>query len=278
MPTKIYYASDLHLEYHDPEDLDSPFYMYSNPVMAEEYSKSYLILAGDICQIYEKQKFQTFFSIVTKIFKSIIYVTGNHEYHKVVLGDILISQGVYKYANLYFLQNDFIEFPEDRIRFYGTTLWTQLDPSPENNIIAEKSGSDFCTIKNPFPLAHTHYITRKGTAKIFEKQFTNLKFDLTSDSELKTIVVTHHTPLIEIIQPWIQLNEKKFTPLAYLYASDIKSELVNLNFDYWIFGHSHSTYEYELELINKKKGIFKSNPYGYFGSNKKFNTNTYIEI
>jgi predicted phosphodiesterase len=278
MPTKIYYASDLHLEYHDPEDQDSPFYMYSNPVMAEEYAKSYLILAGDICQIYEKQKFQTFFNIVTKIFKSIIYVTGNHEYHRVVLGDVLISQGVYKYGNLYFLQNEFAEFPEDGIRFYGTTLWTQLDPKPENNIIAEKSGSDFCSIKNPHPLESSFYITRKGTAKLFQNQFTNLKFDLTPDSELKTIVVTHHTPLIEIIQPWIQLNTKKFTPLAYLYASDLKSELKNLQFDYWIFGHSHSTYEYELELINNKKGLFKSNPYGYFGSNKKFNTTTYIEI
>jgi predicted phosphodiesterase len=276
--TKIFYASDLHLELYDPEDNDSPFYMYSNPEKKEEYANGYLILAGDICQIYEKKKFKAFFDIISPIFKVIIYVTGNHEYHRVTYTDIIINEAVYKYDNVYFLQNEFIEFKDDGIRFYGTTLWTQLDLNPANNKIAEKCGSDFKSIKNPNPSVSSFYITRKETAKLFDKQFTNLKIDLTSESNLKTIVVTHHTPLIEIIQPWIQLNEKKYKPLAYLYASDLKDSLVNLNFDYWIFGHSHSTYQHELELINNKKAIFKSNPYGYFGSNKKFSPDVYIDI
>jgi len=278
MPTKIFFSSDLHLEDQEPDDMSSPFYLYENPEMKDVYLNSYLVLAGDICQIYKKEKFQKFFDLITKKFKAIIYVTGNHEYHRIVYGDILISQGVYRYGNVYFLQNDFIEFPEDKIRFYGTTLWSELDPNPENNIIAEKYGSDFKSIKNHDPLSNSFNITRKGTAKLFEKQFTNLKFDLTISSDLKTIVVTHHTPLMEIIQPWINLNEKKHKPLASLYASDLKSRLVDLNFDYWIFGHSHSTYQHELKLNNNKTSKFMSNPYGYFGSNKKFNVNTFIEI
>lgn len=278
MTVKIFYSSDLHLEYEDPENDTTPFYLYSNPNMAEEYAKSYLVLAGDICQIYEKKKFRKFFDIITKKFKAIIYVTGNHEYHRIVYGDILINQGVYCYGNVYFLQNNFIEFPEDGIRFYGTTLWTQLDPNPENNKIAEKSGSNFKSIKNHDPLESSFYITRKGTAKLFEKQFTNLKLDLATPNVLKTIVVTHHTPLIEIIQPWIKQNVEKYTPLAYLYASDLKSELEKLNFDFWIFGHSHSTYYHELQLQNNNTAKFMSNPYGYFGSNNKFNPNSSIEI
>jgi predicted phosphodiesterase len=280
MPVKIFYSSDLHLEYQDPEDESSPFYIYSNPEMTDVYAKSYLVLAGDICQIYEKEKFQSFFDLITKKFKAIIYVTGNHEYHRVVYGDILINHGVFPYGNVYFLQNDFIEFPEDNIRFYGTTLWSQLDPNPENNKIAQKVGSDFKSIYNHDPLetSKSRYITRNGTAKLFEKQFENLKFDLTSSNNLKTIVVTHHTPLIEIIEPWINLNEEKYKPLAYLYASDIKLELEKLNFDYWIFGHSHSTYHHQLSLTNNKTAKFMSNPYGYFGSNKKFNPNCFIEI
>lgn len=278
MPTKIFYSSDLHLEYQDPESVDSPFYLYENPEMVDVYKNSYLVLAGDICQIYEKKKFQLFFDLITRKFKAIIYVTGNHEYHRIVYSDILINEGVYRYENVYFLQNDFIEFPEDEIRFYGTTLWSKLDPNRENNIITQNYGSDFKSIKNHDPLSKSFYITRKGTAKLFEKQFTNLKFDLTNQSNIKTIVVTHHTPLMEIIQPWINLNEKKFTPIASLYASDLKSELINLDFDYWIFGHSHSTYQYELELKNNKTAKFMSNPYGYFGSNEKFNVNTFIEI
>ena len=278
MKTKIFYSSDLHLEYQDPESVGSPFYLYENPEMVDVYKNSYLVLAGDICQIYEKEKFRSFFDLITRKFKAIIYVTGNHEYHRVTYGDILINEGVYRYGNVYFLQNDFIEFPEDGIRFYGTTLWSKLDPNPENNKITQNYGSDFKSIKNHDPLSKSYYITRKGTAKLFEKQFTNLKFDLTSTSTLKTIVVTHHTPLMEIIQPWINLNEKKFKPIASLYASDLKSELVNLNFDYWIFGHSHSTYRYELELKNNKTAKFISNPYGYYGSNEKFNVNIFIEI
>lgn len=283
---KIFYSSDLHLENQNPEDDLAAFYIYSDPDMADIYSKSYLVLAGDICQIFEKEKFRKFFDIVSRLFKIIIYVTGNHEYHRITYSDILINQGVYRYSNVYFLQNDFIEFPEDGIRFYGTTLWTQLDPNPENNNIAEKNGSDFRSIKNSNPLVSSFYITRKETAKLFDKQFTNLKFDLTVDltvdltaeNNLKTIVVTHHTPIIEIIQPWVNLNVEKHKPIAYLYASDIKSELENLNFDYWIFGHSHSTYHHELELKNNKIARFMSNPYGYFGSNKVFNPNSFIEI
>lgn len=280
MPIKIFYSSDLHLENEEPENVTSPFYLYSQPEMVNVYKNSYLVLAGDICQIYHKEKFRNFFDIITRKFKAIIYVTGNHEYHRVTYGDILINNGVYPYSNVYFLQNDFIEFPEDGIRFYGTTLWSDMDPNPENNIIAEKCGSDFKSIynHNPLELSKSRFITRNGTAKLFEKQFTNLKFDLTNKSNLKTIVVTHHTPLMEIIQPWINLNEKKHRPLASLYASDLKSELEKLNFDYWIFGHAHSTYYYELELKNNNKGKFMSNPYGYFGSNGKFNPNTFIEI
>jgi predicted phosphodiesterase len=275
---KIFYSSDLHLEYQDPEDDISAFYIYSDPDMAEEYLKSYLVLAGDICQIFEKEKFRKFFDIVSRLFKVIIYVTGNHEYHRITYCDILINQGVYRYSNVYFLQNDFIEFLEDGIRFYGTTLWSKLDPNPANNKIAEKCGSDFKSIKNPNPSVSSFYITRKETAKLFDKQFTNLKIDLTAENNLKTIVVTHHTPLMEIIQPWIKLNEEKYKPLASLYASDLKSELVDLSFDYWIFGHSHSTYHHELELKNNKIAKFMSNPYGYFGSNKVFNSNSFIEI
>jgi predicted phosphodiesterase len=280
MPVKIFCSSDLHLEYQDLEDKNSPFYIYSNPEMADIYRKSYLVLAGDICQIYEKEKFQLFFNIISRLFKAIIYVTGNHEYHRVVYGDILINHGVFPYGNVYFLQNDFIEFPEDGIRFYGTTLWSQLDPNSENNKIAEKSGSDFRSIKNhdPLELSKSSYITRNGTAKLFEKQFENLKYDLISSNDLKTIVVTHHTPLIEIIQPWIKQNVEKHTPLAYLYASNIKLELEKLNFDFWIFGHSHSTYHHDLLLKNNKTAKLMSNPYGYFGSNNKFNPNCYIEI
>lgn len=272
IPIKIFYASDLHLESFDPIDTDSPFYIFSDPKMADNYSKSYLVLAGNICQIFEKEKFRHFFDIISKLFKAIIYVTGNHEYHRITYCDILIYKGIYKYPNVYFLQNDFIEFPEDEIRFYGTTLWTQLDPNPQNNKIAQDYESDFKLIKYYNPSESSFFITRKGTAQLFDKQFANLKFDLAGKSKLKTIVVTHHIPLIEIIDPF------KYKSNAYLYASDLKAELLNLNFDYWIFGHSHSTYYYDLLLKNNIISKFMSNPYGYFGSNKKFNSNSFIEI
>ena len=105
--------------------------MYSNPEMAEEYARSYLILAGDICQIYEKEKFRAFFDIVTKIFKNVIYVTGNHEYHRITYGDILINQGVYPYSNVYFLQNDFIDLLllSKCHTLYGTTISTFTEMS-----------------------------------------------------------------------------------------------------------------------------------------------------
>jgi predicted phosphohydrolase len=278
MPVKIFYASDLHLEHEDFNDPSSPFYIYSNPEMAMIYSKSYLVLAGDICQIFEKEKFKKFFDIISPKFKCIIYVTGNHEYHRITYSDLLINQTLFPYHNVYFLQNDFIEFPDDGIRFYGTTLWTRIDANPVNNKVAEKFGSDFKSIKNhePLELHKSAFITRNGTARLFEKQFANLKNDLSILSNLKTIVITHHPPISEINDSWL-INKIKTIPIASLYVSDLKSEIEYLNFDYWIFGHSHSTQYSELQLKNNNKAKFISNPYGN-GTNYDFNLDSFIEI
>jgi predicted phosphodiesterase len=277
MSVKIFYISDLHLEYQDLDNKDSPFYLYENDEMKETYSKSYLVLAGDICQIFEKEKFRKFLNLITPKFKAIIYVSGNHEYHRWTLNDIQLENILCIYENVYFLQNNFIEFPEDNIRFYGVTLWTKIDSNDEYNDFVKKNASDFRAIKNYIPLDRSYYVTREGTGKLFEKQFTKLQQDLTIKSRLKTIVVTHHTPFLEIIEPWT--SKKEFNmKMRSMYASDIKKEISELDFDYWIFGHSHSTYNYDLTLKNNKQVTLRSNPYGYHGSNKLCEADIYIEV
>ena len=181
----------------------------------------------------------------------------NHEYHRITYSDLLINQTLFPYHNVYFLQNDFIDFSDDGIRFYGTTLWTRLDANPANNKVAEKFGSDFRTIKNhePLELHKSAFITRNGTARLFEKQFDNLKNDLSILSKLKTIVITHHPPISEINDSWL-INKIKTIPIASLYVSDLKSEIEYLNTDKEDFFTMKNSFTNEsIEFSNRIKSL-----------------------
>ena len=261
---KIYYISDLHLEFEDENLLK----IYVD----KEYNDSYLILAGDICSYTSKSKFIKFFEYISKKFKRIIYIAGNHEYYKGKLNDKYIIDLLVSFNNIYFLQDEYITFEEDEVTFYGTTLWSRLDEDNIINSYAESHLNDYKYIRNSVDYK---LITRRLTGEMFEFSLELLKDFLTSKTKGKgkIIIISHHLPLYEVI-----CDKYKGYILNSAYASDLHEELKVFNFDCWIFGHTHFSMKYDYVNADNKLIPFMCNPRGYSNENNFFDEDKFIEF
>jgi len=264
---KIYYASDLHLEFEDNKLLKMyDVYKYEG----NNYQDSYLVLAGDICCYNHKDKFNTFFEYISKKFKRVIYISGNHEYYKKTLNDNTIKELLQPFENVYFLQDSFKTFEDDKITFYGTTLWTRLSENNGINMSIQNTTNDYKYIRVPYSFKK---LTREKTGEMFEISFEKIKNFLKNKPEGKTIIVTHHLPLIQLI-----VEKYKDYEFNSAYASDLHDELIKFDFDCWIFGHTHFTMRYDLINVKSKSIPFVCNPRGYNSENKEFSEDMHILI
>ncbi len=259
---KIYYISDLHLEFEEENLLK----IYEG----KTYLDSYLVLAGDICSYVYETKIKKFFEYISKKFKRIIYIAGNHEYYKTTLDDTPIEEMLGIFDNVHFLQDEYVTFEDDSITFYGSTLWTRLHSSDYINKLAESSLNDYKYIKNPI----THKkITRDETGEMFEYSLELLKDFLATKPSGKIVIVSHHLPLYQVV-----VEQYKDHQLNSAYASDLHDELKLFNFDCWIFGHTHFSMKYLYENAFDKTIPFVCNPRGYYSENKSFEEDLFVEI
>jgi predicted phosphodiesterase len=259
---KIYYISDLHLEFEEENLLK----IYEG----KTFHDSYLVLAGDICCYINENKIKTFFDYISKKFKRVIYIAGNHEYYKTTLDDTPIEEMLMTFDNIYFLQDEYITFQDDDLTFYGSTLWSRLDANPNVNKLVESSLNDYKYIRNPI----THQkITRNETGEMFEYSIELLKDFLATKPSGKIVIVSHHLPLYQVV-----VQEYKGHHLNSAYASDLHDELKHFNFDCWIFGHTHFSIQYNYVNNDNKFIPFMCNPRGYYNENKIFDEDKFIEF
>jgi predicted phosphohydrolase len=246
--------SDLHLDVNDI-DLDTLFKGDERGMKGGD--ESYLIVAGDLCEVRNEHVFARFFEYVTGIYKHIIYVAGNHEYYGGYLDNSPIRRLLERYGKqVTFLQDDFHVFTHDNIVVYGTTLWTASSGSQELDQYVAGRMTDYRLIYKPYEKIP---IARHDTVQLHQEQWARLErflLDLAEEHTMTKIVVTHHPPMFQLINPTDAL-------LASAYASDLEAHLVRLDFDYWICGHSHVRKELELPLDCGKIARFILNPYGY---------------
>src|SRR5574343_119308 len=106
---KFQYISDLHLEFGNK----------MNIIPVAEY----LILAGDICQLNCKTKYKDFLNRISKKFKLIFIVSGNHEYYGQTIesGNTFLLSLTKTFDNVIYLNNDIYHFPNSDISILGTT-------------------------------------------------------------------------------------------------------------------------------------------------------------
>lgn len=248
----IQIASDLHLE------------LEWNTRYFEQYplvpSADILVLAGDIMILGDDFVEHHFWDRVSKDFKQVYFLPGNHEYYNGTDVACNIS-GIDIRHNVHLMNNDSVVIDDNMILF--TTLWSNIPACLSGPMLSK--GSDF------------KYIMYKGNTlsieaynKLNEEALLFLKSQLVEQCKNK-IVVSHHVPLLELLPA--RLRESWGASLYFNRLDDI---LLDNNIHSWIYGHSH--YSHDDSTIYGTK--FYTNPFGYQANrqNPDFKLDKYIHV
>lgn len=248
---KYQIVSDLHLEFYDTADIQYEEFISKTDAEC-------LILAGDICTC--SPQLDKFLEHVSKEYKYIVYIPGNHEYYggDIHATKILLKDMCSKYPNVHLLDNG-VFIPNEETVILGTTLWSYI---PEEHKHIVKNGmSDFYRIGNMtehrgFNIDDMNCLYLDNNKKWLEEMLESYGDGNNSDEETnkyKTIiVVTHHLPTFELIHPKYLGSQ-----LNYAFANSGLESLIG-QASVWVAGHSHSSAMKEINGC-----LCVTNPRGY---------------
>lgn len=277
----IRYMSDLHLEFD------------YNQLKSDISPGNVLILAGDIISARFlninrtdknsrniRKKLDHIIDNWFPKFDKILYVMGNHEHYGSFYSDTKsILENYFKYkncTNIHVLENEYII--HDDIVFIGSTLWTDYDNENPLAINAIQYGmQDYKWIFMKKELESGKKISHKILPNDLLKDHKNtvcfINDTLMKYNNKKCIVLTHHAPILQGINP-----DHVGGDLDYAYASNLNEMILNNgNCKAWIFGHTHIRYD---NLIGDTKVLSNAHGYGWYEDYlvKSFDPNTYFEI
>ncbi len=218
-----------------------------------------VILAGDI---HTRARGVTWAQATFQV--PTIYVAGNHEFYSGHLDKTLrtmkqLAEG----SHVHVLENESLIL--DGVRILGAVAWTDFSASGntyQSSGEARRGMNDFKKIR-----AGVGYRSLSVSDIVSKNHETYewLSNELAKDFEGKTVVVTHHCPLVEYSG---SEQESSLMP-AY---SNRWLELVR-QADFWIFGHTHS----QVDVIVEGCRLI-SNPNGYPGEDCGFDPSFTVEI
>lgn len=253
---EIYYGSDLHLEF-APADFDIP-------------TGDILILAGDIFTPHNIFDFNPaknahlFFKEVSKKFKHVYIILGNHEHYLGYLVDTReeAEMMLEPYQNIKILDGETVHHGD--IAIFGGTLWTDYGgKNPISMWDAKQCMNDFTNIGFSADRININ-TTLPGGIDPDDFHNENLNYRklihnfIEANPDKKKIVVTHHAPSYACCSERYKgdsLNGAYFnTGLDRLFDDPI----------IWIHGHIHNRYD-----MDYGEGKMTANPRGYPGEIKE---------
>ena len=247
---RVQYCSDLHLEFEQNSE-----YFTTNPL---NVSGDILILAGDVVPLHDEFLSNSFFSFVSKNYKQVFWVPGNHEYYYKNIADYSMSFNTQFLGNINIVNN--IDFHYEGIQFIFSTLWSRISKGNEKNI--EQSVSDFECITN-----NDKKFKTSDFNKLHNESICFIKQSLYGNKN-KTVVVTHHLPSALCNSP-----AHNTSPIKEAFCIDLTDYIEECNANFWIYGHSHFNQKplfigNTIMLTNqlgyvhlKEYGLFKQNAY-----------------
>jgi predicted phosphodiesterase len=244
--------SDLHIEF---ADFDIP-----------EVEADVTILAGDVHTRDRGLPFARALSLQ----RPVVYVAGNHEFYGTAIPKLyekLRSEA--EASAVHFLQNDV--FILDNARFIGATLWTDYgllgtDARELGMVVGKSTMTDFKKIRTS---PDYRKLTPTYLYSSFRQTITYLETILATSHTGPTIVVTHHAPSMQSIEPQYRNDS-----ISASYASNLEDLILSHEIDLWIHGHTHNCVDY---TVGRTRVV--SNQRGYPGEcPKRFNPGLVVTV
>lgn len=262
---KIRLVSDLHLEFlrdEGIEDAIKALVIKTLPELPEDL-ETVLVVAGDLCNTYKRERFKMFFDLVSPRFKVIFYVAGNHEYYGGTLDFTrkFLFDLCFSYKNVEFFNTFGVHFYGGK-RFVADTLWTDFDKEdPTTMFLAPRIMNDYRHIysEENIPVTVEEILAiHNDTRKMFDEYVTK-----------DTVVITHHLPSFQSVDPAF-----KGDPSNAYYASNLEEFILDRKPKLWLHGHTHHPQDYKIGDTR-----IVCNPRGYKGQEKNgYNPTLVIEV
>jgi len=267
---KIRIASDFHFEFYNYKtQIDTVSNRDINecivlPVMENE-NEQLLVLAGDILNAKHTEKFYIAIDNLSKRFKKIFVIAGNHEHYNNDYNASLHNLNSFynNWDNIIFMENK-VHIHDD-IAFFGATLWTNMN---NNDVISKLNArvgmNDFRIIRKKGKL-----FTPDDSIIEHHATMVNLDQFFIDYDKYKKVIITHHAPSFNSVAEMYK-TEKSLNAAFY---SDYDSYIMENQPDLWIHGHMHNTSDY---MIGGSRII--CNPYGYFHETEDYNGKMVVDI
>lgn len=228
---RFWYGSDLHL---DNYAIDRRNNLYFYPILPKYIGPDdMLILAGDICEYKYIDNYKNYFETLSKAFKKVFIVEGNHEFYE---SDISYSPHD-KYPENFVLLNDETYEVNDELVIYGGTLWSNISNlSSLDQYNISTMISDFRIISD----GDKNYSIEKMSA-LYNNFIEGLFESQLEHSNKKMIVISHFAPSMQSVTP-----RYKGSALNPYFCNELDELIENSNISAWIHGHVHSSHDYKI--------------------------------
>ena len=229
---RIQYVSDLHLEF--PQNRQ---WIEKHPL---EVTGDILLVAGDTAYLdlpdskndtYSAYKFWDWAS---KHYNQVIVCLGNHDFYGYY--DLhTMPDGFCKQIrhNIHAYYNSVVHL--DGIDIIVSTLWSKIEPY--DAFLTERNVSDFYRI-----MYDGHRLTADDFNKEHERCLAFIQQAISESDAKKIIVLTHHVPT-----QLCTAAEFQNSTINGAFTVELATFISNNRIDYWIYGHSHTNIDAEID-------------------------------
>lgn len=238
---RCHYLSDLHLESQS----------FGLPLTSGDV----LIIAGDLCHarcldpartdrysVEQRGRAMRFIDEALRKFARVLLVAGNHEHYDGVFEET--PELLHRHLPGVTVLND-EAFEIEGVRFYGSTLWTNLSHLSDAEVTALRKGMGeyfFVKTRTAEPQQALAKLRPADTHMAHETAWRRLREVVTTEPRRPTVVITHHAPSC------LGLNTRfADSPLNPAYASNLDEEIATFEkVPVWVHGHTHIAKSYRI--------------------------------
>ncbi|MDD5753543.1 MAG: metallophosphoesterase [Methylococcales bacterium] len=203
-----------------------------------------LIMAGDI-YVGRENNFGNVISEISRRYKQIIYVPGNHEYygfrtHVYAMNEVqrYMREVCDAIPNVHFLDNNSTTI--NGVNFMGATMWTNIPESEfplttfkmaDFSVIGMQSSNTINGIRelSPEDIVSMH----KMSKQYFEQQ---IHMAMKNPKQPQILVaITHHAPSSLYVGNWFRGDEYK----PFYFSTDLNDLMHRPPVSVWVHGHTH---------------------------------------